>query len=604
MDRHERDGQTKGMGLKKFLVLMGCAFQLPPSRSSNEEQCTHEPSLIFVKTHKTGGSTVATLLHRYARRRRLTVFVPPEGFDAHLWDLSEPFDRALVQEQSRRQLSSDNQYSMWTSHVSYHSYLHSIFPGPALLITIVREPISRWLSAFSFYDLLKRRGFTLLPAAGSTADDLDGARWVHPRTGPISESDAAAHIIEVAWLASDFGRNLSALAVDPSPWAFNGQATELAGNVHPIRTPEDVKYFVGAIAKGRWRLPHQTSPDEKGPPGSCGLELVMVLERFDESLLALKSMLGLPSWEDLLYLPMNTGKKPPPRLPESALTRLRELTWLDKSVHAAASSRLTDVLACVQSYQDDTGISFVQSELSNLAYRKLRIKNECAAQSTCEEMTQSDADWHRAMNAKLSDGRDIESRAKLQTRSLLSLESSCESSTGLPFKCSLADYGHEGIGQHDVFSLRTFTGQLILVMIHNFHLIHQIPTVSLLFQITPSHGCSLSIHSSATHTQIPKFALLERGNCSFRDKSLNQIQSGFSAVIIIDSDKSSDWSTAPVVAFVGPGLPEMKNHPIVMVTRSVGQFLLQLAGDVDESKSEIGRGSSAVISINIREPVL
>ena len=39
--------------------------------------------LIFLKTHKTGGSTVATLLHRFSRLRNASCFVPPEKYDAH-----------------------------------------------------------------------------------------------------------------------------------------------------------------------------------------------------------------------------------------------------------------------------------------------------------------------------------------------------------------------------------------------------------------------------------------------------------------------------------------------------------------------------------------
>jgi len=42
--------------------------------------------VIFVKTHKTGSSTVATLLHRFSNVQRPTrgpCFVPPQGLDAH-----------------------------------------------------------------------------------------------------------------------------------------------------------------------------------------------------------------------------------------------------------------------------------------------------------------------------------------------------------------------------------------------------------------------------------------------------------------------------------------------------------------------------------------
>jgi hypothetical protein len=42
--------------------------------------------VIFVKTHKTGGSTVATLLHRFSGLHQFArgpCFAPPPGLDAH-----------------------------------------------------------------------------------------------------------------------------------------------------------------------------------------------------------------------------------------------------------------------------------------------------------------------------------------------------------------------------------------------------------------------------------------------------------------------------------------------------------------------------------------
>jgi hypothetical protein len=47
--------------------------------------CGSRP-IIFVKTHKTGSSTVATLLHRFSdfhQSVRRPCFVPPLGLDAH-----------------------------------------------------------------------------------------------------------------------------------------------------------------------------------------------------------------------------------------------------------------------------------------------------------------------------------------------------------------------------------------------------------------------------------------------------------------------------------------------------------------------------------------
>ena len=56
------------------------------------------------------------------------------------------------------------QLRLWTSHSIYHNYLHDLVPGSphTLLLTIVRAPMRRWLSAWEFYDLPRRKGYTLL----------------------------------------------------------------------------------------------------------------------------------------------------------------------------------------------------------------------------------------------------------------------------------------------------------------------------------------------------------------------------------------------------------------------------------------------------------
>ena len=47
------------------------------------------------------------MLHRVAARHGLLVFVPPEGLDAHRWELStDPFDAALAKAQAKRQLAA------------------------------------------------------------------------------------------------------------------------------------------------------------------------------------------------------------------------------------------------------------------------------------------------------------------------------------------------------------------------------------------------------------------------------------------------------------------------------------------------------------------
>ena len=104
--------------------------------------------LIFVKTHKTGGTTVANILLRLAIEMNITCCLAPvhrnSGFTC------------------QRPPVNIKESSLFAQHVVYSpSLLHRVTPRPAVLITIMRTPAAQATSAFLYgpwQKILKRFG--------------------------------------------------------------------------------------------------------------------------------------------------------------------------------------------------------------------------------------------------------------------------------------------------------------------------------------------------------------------------------------------------------------------------------------------------------------
>jgi hypothetical protein len=442
-------------------LLLSCALHL----AFTSVEPLPSARVIFVKTHKTGGSTVATILHCYARRSRAAIFVPPVGYDAHLFNLSIPSDRHVVGEQRRMQLtmspppppppsssSAGNapgmaqgrlSYHMWTSHAVYHSSLHALVPG-ALLLTIVREPSRRWLSAWQFYGVARRKGLerhdanstststststntntnTSIPLPGSSSSLSSSSSL--PISAPPVEIyiDAAWHRFRTSGFTDLLAADGDRRGLEPSQWSFSGTLQELAGGAHPSATLADAQTFADKVRQGRWRASSHRSVSGRGGGGgggggdvaagsgasevgkgrssrrssnewaadASGEELVMVLERLDESLVALARLLGLPAAATaagggaLHYVkPMNAGGSPhplsssetstsPPNSPlpadaaasgaaalsSRAQLQLSDLVVADALLYRAADERLS---ALLQRLLQDDGDRLLQDD--------------------------------------------------------------------------------------------------------------------------------------------------------------------------------------------------------------------------------------------------
>ena len=100
---------------------------------------SHMKPLIFVKTHKTGGTTVANILLRIGITLGLSC-VPPINGDSGLGCPHKLFPNVNIMKSAK----------LFAQHVTYDPKLLSMTSNPPLLITIFRNPVSQAISAFRY----------------------------------------------------------------------------------------------------------------------------------------------------------------------------------------------------------------------------------------------------------------------------------------------------------------------------------------------------------------------------------------------------------------------------------------------------------------------
>lgn len=100
------------------------------------------PSLAYLKTHKTGSSTLSTVVNRVTDARQMKRMQPPN--DIFLgWPEAFPGDGQPAPHHQFDVIANHGVYN----HEAYASYLK---PNP-LVFTILREPISRSISAYNYW---------------------------------------------------------------------------------------------------------------------------------------------------------------------------------------------------------------------------------------------------------------------------------------------------------------------------------------------------------------------------------------------------------------------------------------------------------------------
>ena len=104
-------------------------------------------SLVFLKTHKTAGSTVSRILFRELCELNAVTkcFIPTPQHAGRIWDLENAKDRSFIMKNSP--------YEVWLHHLKLSRYfLTEPVPNAQAVISIVRRPAHRFVSAWNWYN--------------------------------------------------------------------------------------------------------------------------------------------------------------------------------------------------------------------------------------------------------------------------------------------------------------------------------------------------------------------------------------------------------------------------------------------------------------------
>ncbi|XP_006813692.1 galactosylceramide sulfotransferase-like [Saccoglossus kowalevskii] len=209
-------------------------------RLNSSMQCNPTKKVIFIKTHKTGSSTIASILQRYVYTKNLTMALPKAS---HFFSLKYLFKQYMVTKKS-----NNRTYDMLTNHARYNRpELEAVIPN-ATYITILRYPVAQFESAFGYFQWDK-----LIPKSFSD---------------PIGE----------------FFRNFDKYVVNTNSMrgnTRNGQLFDLGLSPQETLDAKKVSEKINAL--------------------HSEFDLVLVTEYFDESLILLRDKLCW-SLDDILYI--------------------------------------------------------------------------------------------------------------------------------------------------------------------------------------------------------------------------------------------------------------------------------------------------------------
>ena len=248
--------------------------QLP---SVTPPSCKPVNNILFLKTHKTGSSTVTNILNRYGDTRDLQ-FAVPANSKSYSFYWPSPFVTRFAQ-------------SVWKApnilcnHARYNKLpMNWLFPKETTqYITMLREPTQHFESVFNFFHLEKR--FLKLRNVSSPLEKF--------------LEDGRSHLENL-----DSKQKTSSINLIRNPALFElGLDAKYHSNLTVVRS------YIRFLQKE--------------------FDLVMLMEYFDESLILLKRRF---CWKihDILYFKLNERReKDKQELSSKAKERIREWNWGD-----------------------------------------------------------------------------------------------------------------------------------------------------------------------------------------------------------------------------------------------------------------------------------
>ena len=124
---------------------IGYGRKLPITKHMTDAHstCTRRDHIFYLKVHKTGSSTVATILYRYLFRHNLRI-VPVRG---QIFPYSEIQEQVIQGNQSER---SNSSYNIFLEHTVFNeNELYKVLPRSTAKIASIRHPLAHTKSLFN-----------------------------------------------------------------------------------------------------------------------------------------------------------------------------------------------------------------------------------------------------------------------------------------------------------------------------------------------------------------------------------------------------------------------------------------------------------------------
>ncbi|KAL8582080.1 hypothetical protein ACOMHN_004000 [Nucella lapillus] len=233
--------------------------------------------ILFVKVHKAASSTLSSLFLRFAFSRQLNVLFPRAGRNI----LSERWRWPLAR-LSRHPPSPPFLFDIVCNHLVYDRRAERFLPEDVVRIVVLREPLSQVYSAFNYYRKVYREEYLKHP---SSFRDFLSRQDHYENRGPYRS------------------------------FTNNRMSLDLGLPLKQLKNSSHVKHFVKEV-------------DDL-------FDLVLIAERFDESMILLKRRLKW-TMKDVLYISINKGAKSqqrPPKLDQAIKKKFRKFDQFDNGLY-------------------------------------------------------------------------------------------------------------------------------------------------------------------------------------------------------------------------------------------------------------------------------
>lgn len=283
--------------------------------------------VVFLKTHKTGSSTISSILwHSLCDDTQIDArncFLPPRERPGKTWDVRKSADWQALQRDG-----GGIPYSVWLHHAVYSPRLFAAVPSAKRMISIVRRPSQRFQSAWHWYN---HSSFLHMDLPQFAAQQPPSGFALEPKFKYRSGLDATTE--------------------------------ELTG--------------IADVRSKTWRV-QQTAFTELVDRVVSNRLLLLVAERFDESLVVLGALMQWRGVDRLVYFKHKVGSYV--QAPKESLARLDRQQPFDLALWTLANH----ILDChIHDLIQERGVNFTQ-HVALLREANAQLASKCSSSSQAD----------------------------------------------------------------------------------------------------------------------------------------------------------------------------------------------------------------------------